>query len=118
MRPAIVALLSGVAAVAFALSVFPADAAPKKRATVSAQKDVAVSSQRRRVVRSKQTRTRITVRRRSYLDAGTEVLPGERKYNDYALPPGYVPSSVITGYQGQFATQSPWSSQPGLSLPY
>jgi hypothetical protein len=34
-------------------------------------------------------RTRIILQRRSYLDAGTEVLPGERKYSDYANPPGY-----------------------------
>lgn len=35
-------------------------------------------------------RTRVYVTRRSWLDAGTEVLPGERKYTDYAFPPGYV----------------------------
>ncbi len=34
-------------------------------------------------------RTRVYVTRRSWLDAGTEVLPGERKFNDYAFPPGY-----------------------------
>jgi hypothetical protein len=34
-------------------------------------------------------RTRVILQRRSYLDAGTEVLPGERKYSDYAYPPGY-----------------------------
>ena len=32
--------------------------------------------------------TRIYVTKRSWLDAGTEVLPGERKFNDYAFPPG------------------------------
>lgn len=31
-------------------------------------------------------RNRITVRPRSYLDGGTEVLPGERKFMDYAMP--------------------------------
>jgi hypothetical protein len=31
--------------------------------------------------------TRIYISRRSWLDAGTEVLPGERKFTDYALPP-------------------------------
>jgi hypothetical protein len=31
--------------------------------------------------------TRIYVTRRSWLDAGTEVLPGERKFQDYAFPP-------------------------------
>jgi len=32
--------------------------------------------------------TRIYVTKRSWLDAGTEVLPGDRKFTDYALPPG------------------------------
>ena len=32
-------------------------------------------------------RTRIIVQRRSYLDAGTTVLPGQRKYNDYVTQP-------------------------------
>ena len=31
--------------------------------------------------------TRIYVTKRSWLDAGTEVLPGERKFTDYAFPP-------------------------------
>jgi hypothetical protein len=35
---------------------------------------------------SGRVRTRITVRRRSYLDGGTEVIPGERKFMDYAAP--------------------------------
>ncbi|MCK7475206.1 MAG: hypothetical protein MZV49_20720 [Rhodopseudomonas palustris] len=33
-------------------------------------------------------RTRIYVTKRSWLDAGTEVLPGDRKFSDYAFPPG------------------------------
>jgi hypothetical protein len=33
-------------------------------------------------------RTRVYVTKRSWLDAGTEVLPGERKFTDYAYPPG------------------------------
>ncbi len=31
--------------------------------------------------------TRLYISKRSWLDAGTEVLPGERKYTDYAFPP-------------------------------
>jgi len=34
-------------------------------------------------------RTRITVRPRSFLDGGTEVRPGERKFMDYAYAPTY-----------------------------
>ncbi len=32
-------------------------------------------------------RTRVYVSTRSWLDAGTEVLPGDRKFTDYAFPP-------------------------------
>jgi hypothetical protein len=33
-------------------------------------------------------RTRVFITKRSWLDAGVEVLPGDRKFNDYAFPPG------------------------------
>ena len=38
-------------------------------------------------------RTKITVRPRSYLDGGTEVVPGERKFMDYAAPSTYMNGS-------------------------
>ena len=31
--------------------------------------------------------TRVFITKRSWLDAGTEVLPGDRKFMDYAFPP-------------------------------
>ena len=34
-------------------------------------------------------RTRVYVTTRSWLDAGTEVLPGDRKFQDYAFPSPY-----------------------------
>ena len=34
-----------------------------------------------------QGRTRIYVSKRSWLDGGTEVNPGDRKFTDYAFPP-------------------------------
>jgi hypothetical protein len=40
-------------------------------------------------------RTRVVVNRRSYLDGGTEVLPGERGYHDYAYPPYWNPYRVL-----------------------
>lgn len=40
-------------------------------------------------------RTRIVVQPRSYLDGGTEVLPGQRKYTDYVLLPGQRPLDVL-----------------------
>jgi hypothetical protein len=33
--------------------------------------------------------TRIYITKRSWLDAGIEVLPGDRKFTDYAFSPGY-----------------------------
>jgi hypothetical protein len=36
-----------------------------------------------------QGNTRIYVSRRSWLDGGTEVLPGDRKFQDYAFPSPY-----------------------------
>jgi hypothetical protein len=33
--------------------------------------------------------TRVYVTKRSWLDGGTEVASGERKFSDYAFPPGY-----------------------------
>ena len=86
MRLTIVAL-SGIAAAALAFATLPADAAPKNSKSTVSQRDVTVSGQSRRRVRQTRARTRITVRRRSFLDPGTDVLPGERKYNDYAIPP-------------------------------
>ena len=57
-----------------------------------------------------QGRTKIYVTKRSWLDGGTEVLPGERKFTDYAFPDPLGPS---------FATQNnnrPLQRQP-LSTP-
>jgi hypothetical protein len=33
--------------------------------------------------------TRVFITKRSWLDAGVEVLPGDRKFTDYAFPPEY-----------------------------
>jgi len=66
----------GIAAMAF--SAPPATAAPKKK-TVTSQSQVVVASRQR---------SRIRVAPRSFLDGGTEVIPGDRKFMDYAVPPG------------------------------
>jgi len=44
------------------------------------------------------TRTRIVVQQRSFLDGGTEVLPGQRKFTDYVNPWGSSPlASLVEG---------------------
>ena len=83
--------LAAAAAVAFALSATQADAQTKRRADEPRRYD-----DRGRPyygpngpnVVYQQGATRIYVTRRSWLDAGTEVLPGERKFTDYAFPAG------------------------------
>jgi hypothetical protein len=54
-------------------------------------------------------RARVTVAPRSFLDAGTEVLPGERKFMDYAFPPGYSGATgVVTNTGGKVG----WDREP------
>jgi len=83
---------AGLGAVVIAVTAVagpPAEAAQKKKS--------AVVTEEKRVVFVNRPRTRITVRPRSFLDGGTEVLPGERKFTDYALPAGRAgsPASII-----------------------
>jgi len=84
---------AGASAVVIAMMAFaasPADAQQTKKKSVSNQSRVVVVSR---------TRTRVRVAPRSFLDGGTEVLPGERKFMDYALPAGEIgaPLSMVQG---------------------
>ena len=64
------------------LAVTSTDAAPtKRRATV------AYSGNGPNYSYQSGPRTRVYVSKRSWLDGGTEVLPGDRKFSDYAFPP-------------------------------
>jgi hypothetical protein len=68
-------------------------------------------------VTTSQPRARIRVERRSFLDLGTETLPGDRKYTDYAFPPGYSPLSDALGPGKDFRRRpllDPWDV-PGTS---
>jgi hypothetical protein len=91
--------VAGLCAAAIALAAIgapPADAAQKKKAVAT-----------KKVVAKAPPRARITVQRRSFLDAGTHVLPGERKFTDYAIPPGYSPTMVIENRAGVFRSPLP-----------
>jgi hypothetical protein len=50
-------------------------------------------------------RTRIILQKRSFLDAGTEVKPGERKFTDYAFPPGYSAIETVLGADRSYSRQ-------------
>ncbi len=46
------------------------------------------------------TRTRIIIQKRSYLDPGTEVLPGSRHDNDYASFPNHRADGILNNTVG------------------
>jgi hypothetical protein len=83
-------LFATVAVIATAVAVSPADAqtTTKRKTTRVYDRDAAYGA-RGPNVSYQQGRTRVYVTRRSWLDAGVEVLPGDRKFTDYAYPPGY-----------------------------
>jgi hypothetical protein len=82
----------GAVVVALAFALAPAGAQTVKRsadpATPRAQTYQTPKQKRPRAVAARPA-TRVVVTKRSYLDAGTEVKPGERHFTDYVYPPGY-----------------------------
>ena len=76
-----------------------------------------VASNQQRVTATSRPRARIRVEPRSFLDPGTEVLPGERKFTDYAFPPGYSVLGSALGPGRDFRRApllDPWDF-PGMS---
>jgi hypothetical protein len=65
-------------------------------------------------------RARVTVQKRSFLDAGVEVKPGQRKFTDYAFPPGYSPTSSIDFTTGNVRGPliGPWDTSRGNFWPW
>jgi hypothetical protein len=53
------------------------------------------------------TRTRVIIQRRSYLDPGTEVLPGSRRDSDYATSLGSGRATSVLDNTGGGSNQSP-----------
>jgi hypothetical protein len=82
-----------------AMAVPPVEAATKKKQYVYTTA---------RATPANRPRARVTVAPRSFLDAGTEVLPGERKFTDYAFPPTYMPLGVVTNTGGRVG----WHQSP------
>ena len=101
MRPLSIAALSTALLVALGTA-FPVSTANARvlRRGEQPMREITITPSGRRIVRIIRPRTRITVHRRSYLDAGTEVLPGERKYTDYVFGPTYSPTGVIDATSG------------------
>jgi ABC-type amino acid transport substrate-binding protein len=107
--------VAGLCAAAFAalgLASTSADAAEKKRYAAPGDRTerITVIDERGRA------RTRITVAPRSFLDPGNQVIPGDSKQLDYAVPPGHSPLQTL-GPGRDFRRQpllDPWDF-PGTS---
>jgi hypothetical protein len=80
------------AAAAVGLLAAPASAAPKKRVYVADARGATVYTSRDEDGRR---RTRIIIQKRSYLDPGTEVFPGENSDHRYAHSPNAHATSVL-----------------------
>jgi hypothetical protein len=70
----------------------PAGAAPKKKTVAAYNRDHTVFVSRDEDGR---TRTRVIIQKRSYLDPGTEVFPGENSDHRYAFLPNHHATSVL-----------------------
>jgi hypothetical protein len=99
------AYAAALAAAAIAVTAF---AAPPADAQTQSKAKRYYVDQQGRVVAVNRPRARITVAPRSFLDAGTEVLPGERKFTDYAYPPNYFPMGTVTNTGGKVG----WDPSP------
>jgi hypothetical protein len=112
-----IAVLSAVGVAG--LLAMPAVAAPKKKPTA-----VVYDTRGHTVFTSRgedgKTHTRIIIQKRSYLDPGTEVLPGSQHDTDYASLPSQHANSVLDNTA--FGTsQSPLPGPftlPGNNNPY
>jgi hypothetical protein len=89
-------ILKSTAALCFGLVIFGLAAAP---ANAQSRQRVAVDGTRYTVTgEDGRTRTRIIVQKRSFLDGGTEVLPGSQPTLTNAMPYGYSPlASTVEG---------------------
>jgi hypothetical protein len=83
------------AAVAAAIVLSSAADAATRKATTVAQAQPGQRTVYSYVDENGRRRTKIFVQRRSYLDAGTTVLPGQRKYSDYATQPFRDPFDAL-----------------------
>jgi hypothetical protein len=83
----IVATLAVIGGLGFTAS---ADAAPRQRVVTNSGNTVYVTRDE-----NGRARTRIIIQKRSYLDPGTEQIPGERSVHEYGFLPTQHASDVL-----------------------
>jgi hypothetical protein len=81
-------LLAAAAVVAGGFGAADAETTASKRKEMHATDSMAYGARGPNVSYQSGPRTRVYITKRSWLDAGVEVLPGDRKFNDYAFPLG------------------------------
>jgi hypothetical protein len=85
-------------------------AVPAAEAQIPSKKKQYVTTTTR-TVSARNPRARVTVAPRSFLDAGTEVRPGDRKFTDYAFPAsgnGGIGINAVTNTGGKVG----WDRSP------
>ena len=85
-------------------------AVPAAEAQTRKKQYVYTTTTTTRAASARSPRARVTVAPRSFLDAGTEVRPGDRKFTDYAFPPGNagIGISAVTNTGGKVG----WDRSP------
>jgi len=94
-------LIAGMAAAGLALAAAPAAAQTTPANPTTAKKKPAAPPTQ--VAVASRPPARVTVRRRSYLDPGTETKARAEHYQDYAFPPGVGGSSFSNDYNITFS---------------
>jgi hypothetical protein len=96
---------------------YPAEQTPTQPAPQASEaKKVENVTATTRVASAKRPRSRVVVVPRSFLDAGTEVRPGERKFLDYAFPPTHTTMDVVQNTGGRVGWHN--SPLPGPFFPW
>jgi len=98
-----VAVATALTGLVVALAV-PAEAAKKRKKST-----IYYGHEEQHVERTR-AGTRIVVRRRSFLDPGTETKQHDEHYADYAFPPGYSARGIDSGDFKTSNNRMPFSS--------
>jgi hypothetical protein len=101
------AALGAALIVVAAVAVSPVEAQTQIQTQTQAKKKYSTA----RTASANRPRARVTVAPRSFLDAGTEVRPGDRKFTDYAFPPsgnGGIGINAVTNTGGKVG----WDREP------
>ncbi len=118
---AVIVIVAALAAVAVLVSVLAgsADAATKKKQlrVLRSAAGTVIQPTRTIIHHEDGTTTVIVVPRRSYLDTGTEVSVGDRKFTDYAFPPDGDPGRPNWFYGPDVRGEGSFPIPPPLYIP-